>query len=245
MMRKTYGSLPKLYAVPPETGKKPRCRVRCRVEMESNSVKVEPGLLPASGSSRELAEAAGRIYSESLRGTPRFAESLQEYSAQHLIETIIEGLLQLTSNEIEGFSICPLVTESIRCVPRDRLPTDVDVTFRSAILTFYTEEESAVAQAHEGHLELYRTYYQDVLIRYAARRMSELLDPVRAGRVEDFEAHTAESLGQALAELRRLFPLEPFQQRYEAAPVTPDQKAGTVRTICREMRQEAKRRLGI
>ena len=244
MMRKTYGSLLKLYAVPP--GKKGvRCRVRCRLEMESNSVRLEPGVLSPASAPGEIAEAAGRIYERSLRGAPLFARALQEYSAQHLIETIVEGLLQLMSNEIEGFSICPLVTESIRCIPRDRLPADVDVTFRAAILTFYTDEESAVARAHEGHLELHRTYYQDVLIRYAARRMAELLDPVRAGRLEDFEAHTSESLAQALAELRRLFPLEPFQQKYENEPATPDQKAGIVRTICRGMRQEAKRRLGV
>jgi hypothetical protein len=244
MMRKTYGSLPKLYAVP-EPRKGGRCRVRCRLEMEANSVRVEPGFPSAADSPEKLAEAAGEIYERALRGTPLFAQSLREYSAQHLIETIVEGLLQLTSNEIEGFSICPLVTESIRCIPRDRMPPEVDVTFRAAILTFYTEEESDVARAHEGHLELYRTYYQDVLIRYSARRMSELLDPVRAGRLEDFEAHSTASLGQALDELRRLFPLEPFQLKYEAAPVTPDQKAGVVRAICRQMRLEAKRRLGL
>jgi hypothetical protein len=245
MLRKTYGSLPKLYPVPPETGKDARCRVRCRLEMESASVRVDPAVLSVSGSTGELAEAAALIYAESLRGTPHFARSLQEFSARHLIETIVEGLLQLTSEEIEGFSICPLVTDSIRCIPRNGLPADVEVTFRAAIFTFATEEESTVARAHEGHLELYRTYYQDVLVKYAARRMAELLDPVRAGRIEDFEAHTTESLGQALAELRRLFPLEPFQQKYESAPVTPDQKAGIVRAICREMRQEARRRLGV
>lgn len=245
MMRKTYGSLPKLHALPPETRRGVGCRVRCRLDIEANRVRVKPGLLSPAAPAGAVASAAGRIYEESLKGTPLFARALQEFSAQHLIETIVEGLLQLTSDEIEGFSICPLVTESIRCVPRGRLPADVDVSFRAAILTFYAEEESAVARAHEGHLELYRTYYQDVLVRYAARRMAELLDPVRAGRVEDFEAHATSSLGQALAELRRLFPLEPFQQKYEDAPVTSDQKAGVVRAICREMRQEARRRLGI
>lgn len=245
MMRRTYGSPPKLYALPPETRKGARCRVRCRLELESSSLRVAPDLLSAASSPAEIAEAAGRIYDRSLREIPHFARALQEYSAQQLVETIIEGLLQLTSNEIEGFSICPLVTESIRCTPRDRLPAHVEVTFRAAILTFYTEEESAVARAHEGHLELYRTYYQDVLLRYASRRMAELLDPVRAGRIEDFEAHTTETLGQVLSELRRLLPLEPFQQKYESAPVTPDQKAAVVRSICRDMRLEAKRRLGL
>jgi hypothetical protein len=245
MMRKSYGSLPKLHALPRQAKEDVRRRVRCRLEMESSRVRVMPGEASPGDFGRNLGEAAVRICDRGLRGAPRFAAALQEYSARHLVETIVEGLLQLTSNEIEGFSICPLVTESLRFTPRDPLPAGIDVTFRAAILTFYAEEESAVAKAHEGHLLLYTTYYKDVVLRYAARRMSELLEPVRAVRLEDLEAHATESLGQALSELRRLFPLEPFQEKYESAPATPDQKAGIVRAICRGMRQEARRRLGI
>jgi hypothetical protein len=245
MLRKGYGSLPRLHSIPGEARRVSRCKVRCRLEMEVHRLRVDPTLLMPTFSPPELAETARRLYEESLEGVPRFAQALQSFSAQHLVETIVEGLLQLTSDEIEGFSVCPLVTESIRCLPRDHGTSDVTVQFRAALLTYFTDRESAVVVAHEGHRELYRTYYDEILVRYATRRMEELLDPVRAARPDQMEAHSAETLGQALSELRRIFPLEPFQQRYETAPSTPDQKASTVRTICRDMRLEAKRRLGL
>jgi hypothetical protein len=245
MLRKGYGSLPRVHDLPRDARRISRCKVHCRLEMEARRLRVDPAMLMPTFSPPELAETARRLYEESLEGVPRFARALQEFSAQHLIETIVEGLLQLTSDEIEGFSVCPLVTESIRCVPRDHGTTDVAVMFRAALLTYFTDQESAVAVAHEGHRELYRTYYEEILVRYATRRMEELLDPVRAARLDQLEAHTAETLGQALSELRRLFPLEPFQQEYENGPSSSDQKASLVRTICRDMKLEAKRRIGL
>jgi hypothetical protein len=243
MLRKSYGSLPRIHDFRGEA--RTRCRVRCRLDMEAHQIRVDPDLLLATNSPEELAETARRLYEDSLEGVPRFAQALQEFSTQHLVETIVEGLLQLTSDEIEGFSVCPLVTESIRCVSRDHEASELSVMFRAALLTYYTDRESAVAVAHEGHRELYRTYYNEILVRYATRRMEELLDPVRAARSDQLEAHGSEALGQALAELRRIFPLEPFQQQYERAPATPDQKAATVRTICRDMKLEAHRRLRV
>lgn len=245
MLRKSYGSLPRLHDLPGEARRLGRCKVRCRLEMEAVRLRVDPNLLMPTFSPPELAETARRLYEESLEGVPGFARALQEFSAQHLVETIVEGLLQLTSDEIEGFSVCPLVTESIRCIPRDHGTADVAVHFRAALLTYFTDRESAVAVAHEGHRELYRTYYEEILVRYATRRMEELLDPVRAARLDHLEAHSAETLGQALSELRRLFPLEPYQQQYENAPSSPDQKSSLVKSICRDMRTEAKRRLGV
>ena len=245
MLRKSYGSLPRLRALPGRAGRAARCRVQCRLDMEAHRLRVDPALLMPTFSPPELAETARQLYEESLEGVPLFARALQEFSAQHLVETIVEGLLQLTSDEIEGFSVCPLVTESIRCVPRDHGAADFSIQFRAALLTYFTDRESAVAAAHQGHRELYRTYYEEILVRYVTRRMEELLDPVRAGRIDQLEAHGAETLGQALSELRRLFPLEPFQQKYESEPATPDQKAGAIRSICRNMRLEARRRLGL
>jgi len=239
MMKKTYGALPKAY------DSRRRARVRCRLSIESSSVQVAPDLLKDVSTAEELGLAAGRVYDRSLAGTPRFKQALQEYSAQHLVETLVEGLLQLTSKEIEGFSICPLVTESIRCLSLNRIEADVDVNFCAAILTFYTTQESAAARARDGHLGLYRTYYQDILLKFVTRRMEELLDPSAASRIEEFEAQVTRSLGAVLSELRRRFPLEPFQDRYEQAPGTSDRKAEVVRKLCRDMRAEARRRLRI
>jgi hypothetical protein len=239
MMRKTYGSLPKAH------GAQRRGRVRCALSIESSSVRIDPDFLKGVSTSEELASAAGQIYDWSLEETFRFRRALQEYSAQHLVETLVEGLLELTQREIEGFSICPLVTESIRCLALNRAEAQVEVNFCAAILTFYTVADSAVARAQGGQLELYRTYYKDILLKYVTRRLEESLDPSARTRMEAFEALVTETLGRILQELRRVFPLEPYQDRYERAPVTPDDKAGVVRKICRDMKSEARRRLGI
>lgn len=237
MMRKTYGSLPKR----PAAG---RLKVRCLLSMESASLQVPDELIRDSVAPDRLAEIAGEIHDRSLRETPRFAAALQEYSARHLIETMVEGLLQLTSNEIEGFSICPLVTESIRCASPVRAGAEFDVSFCAAIYTYYTAPESAAARAHDGHLELYRTYYRDVLVKFVERRMGQLLEPLRSGR-DEIEKNVTRTLGAVLTELREQFPLEPYQERYEAAPTGADRKAGIVRKLCQAMRADAKRRLGL
>src|SRR5262249_44182813 len=158
MMKKTYGTLPKAYDV------RRRVRVRGDLSMESSSLRVLPGLLQRIATAEELGVEAARIYERSLEGTPRFRRALREYSSQHLLETMVEGLLQLSSKEIEGFSICPLVTESIRCLTLNRVEAEVELSFCSAILTFYTASESPAAQAHDGHLGLYRTYYREILL---------------------------------------------------------------------------------
>lgn len=238
MMRKTYGSLPK-----PLSAR--RCRVRCTLSIEAESIQVPGDLFEAPCTPEKLAEIAGGIHDRSLRGTPRFAAALQEYSARHLIETMVEGLLQLTSNEIEGFSVCPLVTESIRCTSINRLEAEFDVAFCAAIYTYYATPESAAARAHDGHLELYRTYYRDVLVRFVRRRMEELLEPVSLSDRERLETHVTRTLGAVLTELRQLFPLEPYQERYESAPPGQDRKAGIVRKLCQAMRVDAKRRLAL
>jgi hypothetical protein len=239
MMKKTYGSLPKIYEL------RRRVRVRGALSMESSSLRVAPDLLRGISTAEDLGVQAGRIYDRSLAGAPRFGRALRAYSAQHLVETMIEGLLQLTSKEIEGFSICPLVTESIRCLAFNRIEAEVDVRFCSAILTFYTAAESPAARAHEGHLGLYRTYYREILLKFVSRRLEELLDPAAASQVEEFEALVTNALSQALAELRRLFPLEPYQDRYEGEPDSAGQKAELVRRICRDMKADARRRLRI
>jgi hypothetical protein len=236
-MKKTYGSLPKVY----ELGR--RVRVRGELSMESSSIRVSPDLLQGVSTAQQLGARAAEVYDQSLDGTPRFRKALQEYSAQHLVETMIEGLLQLSSKEIEGFSICPLVTESVRCLSSTRLGAEVELRFCSAILTFYTAVESPAAQAHDAHLGLYRTYYREILLQFVRRRLEEGLDPEAASQVEEFEAHVTHALSEALAELRRLFPLEPYQDRYEREPVPPDRKAELVRRICRDMRDDARRRL--
>jgi hypothetical protein len=237
MMRKTYASLPNAHSL------RRRVRVRGSLSMESSSLRVPPRLLLGVGTAQELGAEAGRIYDRSLEGAPRFRGALREYSAQHLVETIIEGLLQLSSKEIEGFSICPLVTESVRCPALRRIEAEIEIRFCSAILTFYTALESPAAQSHDGHLALYRTYYREILLRFVCRRLEERLDPAGAGRVEEFEAQVTHALSEALAELRRLFPLEPYQDRYEREPMSPDRKAELVRRICRDMRADARRRL--
>src|SRR5438045_2315513 len=103
MMKKTYGSLPKRH----DLGR--RVQVSGELSMESNSIRVTPDLLDGVATAQELGSRAAEVYERSLEGTPRFRKALQEYSAQHLVETMMEGLLQLSSKEIEGFSICPLV----------------------------------------------------------------------------------------------------------------------------------------
>ena len=239
MMKKTYGSLPKTYDV------RRRARVHCGLSMESSTLQVAPNLLQGVSTAEELAAVAGRVYDRSLAQAPRFKRGLQEYSAQHLVETMVEGLLQLTSNEIEGFSICPLVTESIRSLALNRVEAEVEINFCAAILTFYTAPESAAARAHDGHLGLYQTYYREILLKYVTRRMEEILDPSASTAIEKFEAHVTESLGMVLSEIRRLFPLEPYQDRYEQTPATGDRKVELVRKICRDMKAEARRRLRI
>jgi hypothetical protein len=239
MMRKTYGSLPRA------PGVRRRVRVRGALSLESSSLRVAPDLLQGVSTGEELGAAAGRVYRESLDGAPRFRQALQEYSAQHLVETLVEGLLQLSSNEIEGFSICPLVTESIRCASLNRIEAQVEVAFCAAVLTFYTEPESAAARAHDGHLDLYRTYYQDVLLKYVTRRLEETLDPGSTSRVEEFEAGVTQALGEVLQDLRRLFPLEPYQDRYERTPGEPERRAEIIRRLCRDLRADARRRLRI
>src|SRR5688500_16572754 len=98
MMRKSYGSLPRLHGIPGEARRAARSKVRCRLEMAAHRIRVDPAMLMPTFSPPELAEAARRLYEESLEGVPQFARALQEFSAQHLVETIVEGLLQLTSD---------------------------------------------------------------------------------------------------------------------------------------------------
>jgi len=237
-MRKTYGSLPRIQAMP-------RCRVRCALSIESKGVLVTDELQEGTINPGELAESATRILERSLEGAPLFAKALQEFSARHLLETVAEGLLQLSMGEIEGFSVCPLVTSSIRCLSRSRAEAEVEVNFCAAILTYFTAAESDAAQSHDGHLGLYRTYYRDVLLKFVARRLEELLDPGPLARAESLESHVTATLGRVLTELRQRFPLEPYQERYEQAPPGNDQKSGIVRRLCQTMRVDAKRRLSI
>src|SRR5436190_4108346 len=239
MMKKTYGSLPKAYDL------RRRVRVRRELSMEASSLRVSPDLLQGVTTAQELGAQAAGIYDRSLEAAPRFRRALQEYSAQHLVETMIEGLLQLSSKEIEGFSICPLVTESVRCLALNRIEAEVEVRFCSAILTFYTAAESPAARAHDGHLGLYRTYYREILLKFVSRRLEEGLDPAAVSQVEEFEAQVTHALSESLAELRRLFPLEPYQDRYEREPIPPEEKTELVRRICRDMRAEARRRLPV
>jgi hypothetical protein len=192
-----------------------------------------------------LADATRRLLEQSLEGAPVFSKALQEFSARHLLETIAEGVLQLAMGEIEGFSVCPLVTSSIRCHSKSRFEAEIEVNFCAAILTYFTALESAAARSHEGHLGLYQTYYRDVLLKFASRRLEQLLDPAPLSRAEALEAHVTETLGRVLSELRERFPLEPYQERYEQAEPGPDLKADTVRKLCQDMRADAKRRLGI
>jgi hypothetical protein len=238
MMRKTYGSLPRIQAMP-------RCRVRCALSIESESVQVTADVLGGPINPGRLAEATTRILERSLEGAPLFAKALQEYSARHLLETIAEGVLQLTANEIEGFSVCPLVTSSIRCQSRSRVDAEVEVNFSAAILTYFAVPDSAAARSHDGHLGLYRTYYRDILLKFVARRLEQLLDPAPLARPEELEKHVTVTLGRVLTELRERFPLEPYQERYEQADPGDDQKTAVVRKICQAMRADAKRRLAI
>jgi hypothetical protein len=238
MMRKTYGSLPRIQA-------HPRCKVRCALSIESHSVMVPGGVGAGSIDPGRLAESTTQILEQSLDGAPLFSKALQEFSARHLLETVAEGVLQLATGEIEGFSVCPLVTSSIRCLSRSRVEAQVEVNFCAAILTYYTAADSATARAHDGHLGLYRTYYRDVLLKFVSRRLEELLDPAPLARPETLESHVTSTLGRVLGELRERFPLEPYQERYEQAPPGPDRKEGVVRRLCRAMRIDAKRRLGI
>jgi hypothetical protein len=238
MLRKTYGSLPRIQAMP-------RCRVRCALSIESKSIQVARDFLGETFNPGRLAEATTKLLEQSLDDVPAFAKALQEFSARHLLETIAEGVLQLAMGEIEGFSVCPLVTSSIRCLSKSRVDAEVEVNFSAAILTYFTELESAAAKSHDGHLGLYRTYYRDILLKFVSRRLEELLDPGPIGRPESLEAHVTETLGRVLTELRSRFPLEPYQEKYEQADVGPDLKAGIVRKLCQAMRADAKRRLGI
>jgi hypothetical protein len=238
MMRKTYGSLPRIQAMP-------RCRVRCGLSIESASIPVTEEFLAGPINPGKLVESTTKLLEQSLEGVPVFSKALQEFSARHLLETIAEGVLQLTIGEIEGFSVCPLVTSSIRCLSRSRVDAEVEVNFCAAILTYFTSLDSAAARSHDGHLGLYKTYYRDVLVKFASRRLEELLDPGPLARSEKLEPHVTETLGRVLAELRQRFPLEPYQEQYEQAEAGSDLKEGLVRKLCQAMRGDAKRRLGI
>jgi hypothetical protein len=238
MMRKTYGSLPKIHVMP-------RCRVKCSLSMESESLQVTQDFLGRPFNPGKLAESTTQLLERSLEGVPAFSKALQEFSARHLLETIAEGVLQLSIGEIEGFSVCPLVTSSIRCLSRSRIEAEVEVNFCAAILTYFTSLDSAAARSHEGHLGLYRTYYREILLKFVARRLEELLDPAPLARAEALESHVTEMLGKVLGELRQRFPLEPYQEKYEQADTGPDHKTAVVRKLCHEMRADAKRRLGI
>lgn len=238
MMRKTYGSLPKIQAMP-------RCRVHCGLSIESKSLSVTEEFLAGPFNPEKLVESTTKLLEESLEGVPVFSKALQEFSARHLLETIAEGVLQLTIGEIEGFSVCPLVTSSIRCLSKSRVDAEVEVNFCSAILTYFTSLDSAAARSHDGHLGLYRTYYRDILLKFVSRRLGELLDPGPLARDEALEPHVTETLGRVLGELRQRFPLEPYQEQYEQADPGEDQKAAVVRKLCQSMRVDAKRRLGI
>jgi len=238
MLRKTYASLPRLQAMP-------RCRVRCALSIESEGIQVTGELLGSTFNPGKLAEATTTLLEQSLDGVPVFAKALQEFSARHLLETIAEGVLQLAMGEIEGFSVCPLVTSSIRCLSRSRVDCEVEVNFSAAILTYFSALESAAARSHDGHLGLYRTYYRDVLLKFVSRRLEELLDPGPLTRPEELEGHVTQTLGRVLTELRSRFPLEPYQEKYEQADPGPDKKAAVVRKLCQSMRADAKRRLGI
>jgi hypothetical protein len=238
MLRKTYGSLPRFQAMP-------RCRVRCALSIESESIQVTREFLGETVSPGRLAETTTKLLEQSLDGVPVFSKALQEFSARHLLETIAEGVLQLAMGEIEGFSVCPLVTSSIRCLSRTRSDAEVEVNFSAAILTYFGELESAAARSHDGHLSLYQTYYRDILIKFVSRRLEELLDPGPLARHESLESHVTETLGRVLTELRTRFPLEPYQERYENADPGEDVKSGVVRKLCQSMRVDAKRRLGI
>src|SRR5262245_44304460 len=238
MMRKTYGSLPKMRPTR-------RCRVRCMLSIESKGISVTGEFIGGPINPERLADATTQILERSLEGVPLFSKALQEFSARHLLETVAEGGLQLATGEIEGFSVCPLVTSSIRCLSRSRVEAEVEVNFCAAILTYFTSLDSTAAQSHDGHLGLYRTYYREILLNYVARRLEELLDPEPLTRRETIESHVTKALGQVLTELRTKFPLEPYQERYEKAEPGPDLKADFVRKLCQDKQVDAKRRLGI
>jgi hypothetical protein len=223
----------------------PRCRVRCGLSIESAGIPVTEEFLAGPINPGKLVDSTTKLLEQSLEGVPIFSKALQEFSARHLLETIAEGVLQLSIGEIEGFSVCPLVTSSIRCLSRSRVEAEVEVNFCAAILTYFTSLDSAAARSHDGHLGLYRTYYRDVLIKFVSRRLEELLDPGPLARSEKLEPHVTETLGRVLTELRQRFPLEPYQERYEQAEAGPDLKAAVVRKVCQAMRGDAKRRLGI
>ncbi len=192
-----------------------------------------------------LARATGAIYAEGLELAPRFALTLQDYAADELVRTVVTGLLELASRTIEGFSVCPLLTESVRCTSLAADDAEVEVRFCAAVLTFFMVPEGPTAEAHDGHLGLYQTYYREILTRFATRRMEEILNEFSAARRSDLERQATEALSRGLVELRTRFPLDPFQSRWERMLRDGRDPQAALRRLRASMREEARRRLGI
>lgn len=235
MMKKSYSSLPRGYSF------RRRCWVRCGLSMEASELPVEALLTERIDSPEEFVALAGRVCHQLLDPTPRFRDALREYAAQRLVETVVEGLYELRSRQILGFSVCPLVTESVRF---DDL-AQVDIVFCAAILTLTTSGAGEGTRAHQCYLGMYRTYYQEILVKYVRRRLEALLDPAQMTKDERFETTVIEQLGGVLLDLRRCFPLEPYQTRLKESLLTPASALADLRRLCRDMKDEARRSLKI
>jgi hypothetical protein len=135
------------------------------------------------------------------------------------------------------------VTSSIRCLSKSRVDAEVEVNFSAAILTYFTELESAAAKSHDGHLGLYRTYYRDILLKFVTRRLEELLDPGPIGRPESLEGTSRRrwaACSRSSATGSRWNPT----RRSTSRRTSDRPEGGIVRKLCQAMRADAKRRLG-
>jgi hypothetical protein len=228
---------------PRERDPDPRCEVRCTLSLESGFQWIRVESLQAVTTPEEFVAVAREIYERCLEGAPRFSRAIEDRSLPNLVENLIDGMMKLAREEANGFSLCPLVTESVRFASTPWGGIEVAIHFLVALLTFVTESECA--SSHQDLWNLCHTYYQDILLVFVRRRLAVGIDPTHLTDVKEAQAEIGSVLTSALTDLRSALPLRAFQERYEEGQERLVERTGFLFNLCAQMRDEARRRLGI
>jgi hypothetical protein len=217
--------------------------VRCSLSLELGFQRVELDALRAAGSPELVVAVAREIYERGLEVVPRFSRAVEGRSLGDLVETLVDGMETLLREEATGFSLCPLVTERVKFAALPDGQIELVVDFSAALLTFATD--LACAATHEDLGILCHAYYDEVFLPFVRRRLVAGVEAARATDLEEVRSEIVRVLTGALGDLRSGFPLHAVQRRYEEAQQRSEVKTGFVFALLAQMREEARRWLGI